>query len=66
LFILRYVDEYLEYARKHNWISLTAVLVMGFCEIACIVTLMILKKISQKNKRDARQSLLDSLAPSKE
>lgn len=66
IFILGYVDEFLDYARKHNWVSLSAVIVIAFCEMICIGTLYILKKISDKQRHDARQSLLDSLAGAKD
>mmetsp|Transcript_17578 Transcript_17578/g.15491 ORF Transcript_17578/g.15491 Transcript_17578/m.15491 type:complete len:153 (-) Transcript_17578:32-490(-) len=61
LFVLSYVDEYLEYARRHNWVSLSAVIVIAFCEIASITTLFILKKVGEKQKRDATKSLLETL-----
>ena len=66
IFVLGYVDEYLDYARRNNWVSLSAVIVMAFCETACIITLFVLKRIAEKQKRDARQSLLESLAPAKD
>ena len=65
LFILRYVDEYLEYARKNNWVSLSAVIVIAFCELLSMVVLLVLKRVANKRKKDTRQSLLDSLAASK-
>jgi len=61
LFILNYVDEYLEYARKHNWISLSAVMVIAGFEIISVITLFILKKIAQRRRNDAKKSFLESL-----
>ena len=61
LFILNYVDEHLEYARKQNWVSLSAVIVIAFCEVVCLITLFVLRKIAEKQKRDTCRSLLESL-----
>ena len=65
LFILSYVDEYLEYARRHNWVSLAAVIIIAFCEITVIVVLLILQRVAEKQRRDVRHSLLESLDASK-
>lgn len=65
IFVLGYVDEYLEYARKSNWVSLSAVIVITICELLSIGTLFILKRIAQKQRKDARQSFLESLQGTK-
>ena len=65
IYVLQYVDEYLDEAKNANWVSLSAVLVIGFCEITAIVVLFVLQAKSERSRQDARQSLLDSLAISK-
>jgi NADH:ubiquinone oxidoreductase subunit 5 (subunit L)/multisubunit Na+/H+ antiporter MnhA subunit len=61
IFILGYIDEYLENAKHYDWYSLIAVFVMTFLEIWTIIFLYYLQRKSESEKKDYREILLKNI-----
>ena len=61
IFVLGYIDEYLENAKHYDWVGLIAVFVMTFWEIWTIIFLFYLQKKSEKEKKDYREILLNNI-----
>ena len=60
LFVMKYVDEYLEYAKRYNWVSFSAIITVAIFEIVFIVILYFLQRKSMKELANIKEDMTQS------
>ena len=57
---MEYVDEYLEYAKRYNWVSFSAIITVAVFEIVFIVILYFLQRKSMKELANIKEDMTQS------
>ena len=60
LFVMEYVNEFLDIAKRYNWISFSAIVTLAVFEISFIVILYFLQRKAQKNVNELKKELMAS------